>query len=188
MMWRRRETLLLSMLTACTSSENDALSKENAELKERLQVLENELQASDKKWGYVVVKGLIVDAENVYMETMDVHEAKQYCNAHPECKGFTFGGPDERPEDEVTVTFKAGSKVAHDVNWVSYVKESSSSGFGAIGDAAMQLGDAHSGSAIVYQSLTYEAVCVLLAMFLAAYFCRMRGGVRQKEISLLPRP
>ena len=70
----------------------EELSKENEQLKERLKVLEKELKGSDTKWGYVVVKGLIVDAENVYMETMDVDQAKQYCNANPECKGFTFGG------------------------------------------------------------------------------------------------
>lgn len=75
-----------------TMSDGDTLSRENEELKERLQVLERELKESDKQWGYVVVKGLIVDSENVYMETMDVDQAKQYCNAHPECKGFTFGG------------------------------------------------------------------------------------------------
>ena len=96
-----------------------------------------------------------------------------------------FRRPEERPEDEVTVTFKAGSKVEHDVNWVSYVKDSGGA-FGAIGDAAMQLGDAHSGSSIVYQSLTYEVVCLLGAVCLALYFgCRKRTS-RQKG-SELPR-
>ena len=42
----------------------------------------------------------ITDAENVFMETMEVEEAKQYCNAHAKCKGFTFAGPEEHPEDE----------------------------------------------------------------------------------------
>ena len=97
----------------------------------------------------------ITDAENVFMETMEVEEAKQYCNAHATCKGFTFAGPEEHPEDEarslprpicplsapylpishlvtsqllpicpptnspqVTITFKTGSKVISDVNWV----------------------------------------------------------------------
>ena len=60
------------------------------------------------------MKGYITDAENVFMETMEVDEAKQYCNANAKCKGFTFAGPEERPEDEVTITFKAGSKVRHD--------------------------------------------------------------------------
>ena len=90
------------------------------------------------------------------------------------------GRPEERPEDEVTVTFKAGSKVEQDVNWVSYVKESSV-GFGAIGDAAMQLGDAHSGSSIVVQSLTYEGVCLLLAVCLAVYSCFRRRSSRPKN-------
>jgi hypothetical protein len=47
------------------------------------------------RYSYVVVKGYITDAENVWMETMEVDEAKQYCNANAKCKGFTFAGPDE---------------------------------------------------------------------------------------------
>ena len=91
--------------------------------------------------------------------------------------------PDERPEDEVTVTFKAGSKVEHDVNWVSYVKESAG-GFGAIGDAAMQLGDAHGGgSSIVSQALTYEVVCLVIAVCLALFIgCRKRGTRQRSEL------
>ena len=41
------------------------------------------------------MKGYIADAENVWMETMEVDEAKHYCNANAKCKGFTFAGPDE---------------------------------------------------------------------------------------------
>ena len=48
-----------------------------------------------RRYSYVVVKGYIADAENVWMETMEVDEAKQYCNANAKCKGFTFAGPDE---------------------------------------------------------------------------------------------
>ena len=50
----------------------------------------------------VVVKGYITDAENVFMETMEVDEAKQYCNANAKCKGFTFAGPDECATPAVT--------------------------------------------------------------------------------------
>ena len=48
-----------------------------------------------RRYSYVVVKGYIADAENVWMETMEVDEAKHYCNANAKCKGFTFAGPDE---------------------------------------------------------------------------------------------
>ncbi|KAL1522977.1 hypothetical protein AB1Y20_017940 [Prymnesium parvum] len=164
------------------SSEDEVISKENEDLKQRIQELETQL---DRKWGYMVVKGMIVDAENIFMETMEVEEAKQYCNSRPECKGFTFGGPEERPEDEVTVTFKSGSKMEHDMNWVSYVKESNGA-FGAIGDAAMQLGDAHTGSSIAIQSITYEVLCLLIAASLAVVFCCRRRASRSNE--LLPGP
>lgn len=131
--------------------EEPELEAENEALKERLKLLEGAL-TEERKWGYTVVKGLIVEAENVFMETMEVDEAKRYCNSRPECKGFTFGGPEERPEDEVTVTFKSGSKIEHDVNWVSYVKESAAGGaFGAIGDAAMQIEHNEHGVSIVSQ-------------------------------------
>ncbi|KAL3892587.1 MAG: hypothetical protein SGPRY_014987, partial [Prymnesium sp.] len=73
-------------------AEEEDLSRENEELKQRVDELEMQLIESDRRWGYVIVKGMIVDAENVRVETMDVDEAKQFCNAHAECKGFTFGG------------------------------------------------------------------------------------------------
>ena len=60
----------------------------------KLKRLEDELQ-QELKYSYVVVKGYITDAENVFMETMEVDEAKQYCNANAKCKGFTFAGPSE---------------------------------------------------------------------------------------------
>ena len=84
----------------------------------------------------------------------------------------------------MTVTFKAGSKVEHDVNWVSYVKDAGGS-FGAIGDAAMQLDDAHKGSSIIYQTMTYEGVCLLAVVCLTLYFCRR--GARQNKEGGLPR-
>ena len=81
---------------ALASIPADALASENEMLKLRLNALQNALK-EEKKWAYVVVKGYISGAENVFMETMDVDTAKQYCNAHAECQGFTFNGPDERP-------------------------------------------------------------------------------------------
>lgn len=109
------------------------LTDENQALRLKLKTLEAALK-EEIKFSYVVVKGYITDAENVFMETMEVDEAKQYCNANLQCKGFTFAGPDDRPGDEVTVTFKAGSKVVHDSNWVSFIKESSM--FGALHGAS----------------------------------------------------
>ena len=74
------------------------------------------------------------------------------------------GGGEEHPEDEVTVTFKAGSKVAHDMNWVSYVKESSM--FGAL-HGAMRLDEADSPK-IITHGLTFESICIVFALSLAA--------------------
>eukprot|EP00965_Chrysotila_dentata_P200303 6179904-Pleurochrysis_carterae.AAC.2 len=112
-------------VVAADDGNVDALAAENAMLKLRLNALKQEASEMEPRYSYVVVKGYIAGAQNVYMETMGVDEAKQYCNSNPKCKGFTFNGPHEHPEDEVTVAFKGGSKVAHDVNWISYVKESS---------------------------------------------------------------
>jgi len=79
--------------------------EENMLLKLRLQALEDELR-DEKRHSYVVVHGYITGSENVLVETMDVDTAKAWCNSHRSCKGFTFGGAEERPGDEVTVTFK----------------------------------------------------------------------------------
>ena len=101
--------ILVLALGAPTNSETDgSLAEENELLKLRLQALEDELQ-EEKRHSYVVVHGYIAEAENVMMETMDIDQAKAWCNSHKRCKGFTFGGADERPGDEVTVTFKVGS-------------------------------------------------------------------------------
>ena len=123
-----------------------------------------------------MVKGYITDAENVFGETMEIDEAKQFCNANPKCKGFTFAGPDERPEDEVTVTFKAGSKVMHDTNWVSFVKESSVFGalHGAIKPGSL---DELESPSIISQGVTFESICLLFAVGVTLIFaCRRRRG------------
>lgn len=82
------------------------LSQENELLRLRLQALEDELQETGQAYSYVVVKGYISGAENVLEETMDIDQAKAWCNSNRRCKGFTIGGSEERPDDEVTVTFK----------------------------------------------------------------------------------
>ena len=86
---------------------------------------------------------------------MGIDDAKVYCNANSDCQGFSFAGPDERPDDEVTIMFKTGNKILHDVNWVSYVKETSIFG--------MMHGSADTSTGIV-QTLTFELACVLLAI------------------------
>ena len=72
----------------------------------RLQALEDELEEDIAK-SYLVVRGYIAGSENVFMETMDVDSAKAWCNSHADCKGFTFGGDMERPEDEVAAAREA---------------------------------------------------------------------------------
>ena len=133
---------LLYVLSALADGEDDetrALENENEQLKARLKALQQIHE--EVKYSYVVVKGMIVGAEMIYMETMEVPEAKQWCNSNEQCKGFTFGTDldGEAPEDEVTMTFKGappGSEgesefhVEPDQNWISYVKESSTA-FGA---------------------------------------------------------
>ena len=154
------------------ADEAGQIASENEMLRLRLHALKDAM-AEDLQFSYVVVKGYISGAENVYMETMGVDEAKTYCNSNSRCKGFTFSGPSERPEDEVTVAFKAGSKVVHDANWVSFVKESSM--FGALQGAA-KLDEAHS-PAVISHGLTFESICIVFALALSVVFiCRRRCG------------
>ena len=110
--------------------------------------------------------------------------------------GFTFLAPaegdgDEDEEDEVTVTFKgameagATPKIDADMTMVSYIKEVAREGaFGSVGDAAMQLAGANS-QAVVAQGLTFEAVCLALAIGVAITFAA-RNRCRRSPGALLP--
>lgn len=180
---RRLLQLLLPLLLGSAAraapapgdEEEATLADENQALKLKLERLQAALE-EETKYSYVVVKGYITDSENVFMETMEIDEAKQFCNANPKCKGFTFAGPEERPEDEVTVTFKAGSKVTHDSNWVSFVKESSVFGalHGAIKPGSL---DELESPSIIAQGVTFESICLLFAVGVALLFaCRRRRG------------
>lgn len=77
----------------------------------------------------------------------------------------------------MTVTFKAGSKVTHDVNWVSFVKESSmESVFGAL-HGAIKPGslDELESPSIIAQGITFESICLVFALGVALFFaCRKR--------------
>ena len=100
---RRRLLLLLCAAAFAAGEEEDAaLEKENEELKQRLQILQERIK-EEEQYSYVVTRGYIAGAENVYMETMDVMSAKQWCNSNANCFGFTFlgGEGDEQGEDEV---------------------------------------------------------------------------------------
>ena len=50
------------------------------ELQDRLKALQERLQ-EEEQYSYVVSKGMIIGAENVYMETMELTDAKQWCNS-----------------------------------------------------------------------------------------------------------
>ena len=81
---------------------------------------------------------------------------------------------EEHPEDEVTVTFKTGSKVTQDVNWVSFVKESSVFGalHGAIKPGSL---DELESPSIISQGLTFESICLAFALGVALLVaCRRR--------------
>ena len=97
------------------SAEENAVASENAMLRKRLQALEEHLER-EKQYSYVRANGYLSGADTVFMETMEVAEAKQWCNGNKECKGFTYlkpvdggtdgGNSDEEEEEEVTITFK----------------------------------------------------------------------------------
>ena len=178
-------------------ADADAIEAENAQLRNRLKALEDRL-ADERQYSYVVTKGYLSGAETVYMETMEVAEAKQWCNANQQCKGFTFLAPaesDAEPDDEVTVTFKGtpetGEKlrVDGDQSMMSYVKESATA-FGAVGDAAMNLAGAD-GQAVVSQGLTYSGVSLVFVVGLAFAFVfgqrlRRTSSSRASKAPMLP--
>ena len=143
--------------------EDAKIAAENSELRSRLKVLQERLD-EERQYSYVRANGYLSGAETIFMETMEVAEAMQWCNARPDCKGFTYLAPLDREgdgdeEEEVTITFKGeaepGSafRVDADVAQVSYIKASAAEGIlGAVGDAAMQLSGAD-GQAVVSQWL-----------------------------------
>ena len=167
-------------LSASTAAEDAAVAAENEQLRSRLKVLENRLE-EERQYSYVRANGYVSSTETIYEETMEVAEAKQWCNANAECKGFTFLAPAEGDEEEeVTITFKgspeAGTalKVDADPSMVSYIKATAAEGiFGSIGDAAMQLSGAD-GQAVVSHWLSFQGACLLLVGGVAAAFCRQR--------------
>jgi len=180
----RRNLLCLAALCISVLAEDD-VEEENRVLKLRLQALQQELakEGDEMQYSYLVVKGMIADAESVYMETMDIDEAKRYCNSNPECKGFSFEGPETRPEDEVTVMFKGGNKVNHDALWVSYVKESSL--FGALNAATGS--DDTSNPRIISQSITFNSIALGFACTLAGVVaCQRRRRRRPSRELQLP--
>jgi hypothetical protein len=188
--------LLAALVASASPSMEDGgveeeLENENEMLKARLEQLEGQLK-EEIKYSYVVVKGYIVDAEMIFMETMELGEAKQWCNANARCKGFTFGGPVESPEDEVTVTFKGGEDGAvletqPDAESISYIKESATP-FGAVGGAGLDASESH---AVATQVVTFEAICFAFVLGIAAVVCRQRlrgRKARLAEKGLLPGP
>lgn len=202
-----RLPVLVSLFAAAALAADDeaALEAENSQLQARLAALQTRLK-EEEQYSYVVSKGMLVGSANVFMETMELVDAKRWCNSNPQCQGFTFiaqaDGEPLQPEDEVTVTFKgeaeAGEKlsVAPDSAYVSYVKQSAaSSALGAVGDAGMQLEG--KASSLVGQWLGIELVAVAFALSMLIVFAcptcpraagRMLCGAREanRGYSLLP--
>ena len=146
-----------------------------------------------EKFSYVVSKGMVVGAENVYMETMELGVAKQWCNSNANCKGFTFlaGEDGLQPEDEVTVTFKGAPEsgealhVEPDSAYISYVKRASASSvLGHVGDAAMQLDG--TSDALIGHWVGFESLALVFALSIVAVFV-YRHRSRRPAPPLLPR-
>ena len=151
------------------SETRQDLQRQIDQLKQQIHDLDNQntKPETNSKHAYVLVKGMIVESENVFMESMDVDAAKRWCNSNVECRGFTFFGPDERPQDDVTITFKAGSKIAHDAKWISYVKQDTTI-FGHM-HAGMAL-DQASRPGLVEHGITFESICIVFALVLVVVF------------------
>jgi hypothetical protein len=62
---------------------------------------------------------------DVHSEQMSIADAKKWCAANPQCKGFTFSGPaGEAPESAVVhVMFKSAGDWAPGDGWHTYVQE-----------------------------------------------------------------
>ena len=62
---------------------------------------------------------------DVHSEQMSIADAKKWCAASPQCKGFTFSGPaGEAPESAVVhVMFKSAGDWAPGDGWHTYVQE-----------------------------------------------------------------
>ena len=73
-----------TVATVKMATEASDLEKENEELQQRLKVLQNQLK-EEEQFSYIVTRGFISGAENVFSETMEAAEAKQWCNSHDEC-------------------------------------------------------------------------------------------------------
>ena len=107
--WVRSIGLLGFSTSVLASTEEDrVVLTENEQLRKRLEALTKQLE-DERQYSYLRSTGYLSGAETIFMETMEPAEAKQWCNAKVECKGFTYlapvdGDPDE--EQEVTVTFK----------------------------------------------------------------------------------
>jgi hypothetical protein len=188
---------------ACDDDSAEALEQENEQLKERLKLLQEHLK-DEEQYSYVVTRGYIAGAENVYMETMEVASAKQWCNSNPGCYGFTFLGStdgEQQPDDEVTVTFKGPPEpgttnldVEPDQAYVSYVKHTNSASIlGHVGDAGMQLEG--SSAALVGHWIGFSSAGLLLVLGLVVTVtcgrrCRSSsgGGGKAPQASLLPGP
>ena len=180
---------------AQASTADDAIAIENEQLRSRLKALESRLD-EERQFSYVRASGYLGGAATIYEETMEVAEAKQWCNANPECKGFTFLAPLEGDdEQEVTVTFKGtpeskALQVISDPSMASYIKAAAAESiFGNIGDAAMQLTSADHQS-VVSQWLTFQVACILLAGGVGCvWICRQRlcgGRGRTAQQPVLP--
>jgi hypothetical protein len=187
--------LALAVLFALAAADENAdLEKENEELQERLKLLQGQLKDAEQ-FTYVVSRGFISGAETIFMETMEVVQAKQWCNSNAKCRGFSFLAGDDaalgEPEDEVTVTFKgepeSGTKlkVEHDQAMISYLKESNSGVFGALGGAGMQV---HGSGGLLSHGLTSQSLALAFALaLLLAFACRRRCRGRSGSGSpLLP--
>jgi hypothetical protein len=182
-------------MASAAAGSQASLEDENAALQARLKALQTRLK-EEEQYSYIVAKGMIADAENVFMETMDLVSAKQWCNSNERCKGFTFlGGEDgaEQQDEEVTVTFKGETEaggalqVAPDTAYMSYIKHSAAhSVLGAVGDAGMQLEG--TSAYLVGQWIGFESAVFAFALAIALAFGRHR--LRRREpaaVALLPR-
>ena len=89
-----RWAILLSCAAATLADEALTLEQENEQLQQRLAALQGALK-EEEQYSYVVSKGMIAGAENVFMETMELTDAKNWCNSNAQCKGFTFLAPAE---------------------------------------------------------------------------------------------
>mmetsp|Transcript_3559 Transcript_3559/g.10221 ORF Transcript_3559/g.10221 Transcript_3559/m.10221 type:complete len:442 (+) Transcript_3559:140-1465(+) len=72
--------------------------------------------------------GFMPKGNDLHHGLMTLAEAREWCLAHDECRGFTYQSTDPAPADKIYVWFKSTEKIAPGAGWHSCVKDGDGDG------------------------------------------------------------